>query len=466
MGRSKDLAKNTAILAFGKICTQSISFFMLPLYTSLLSTAEYGLFDLLVTYAALLLPLVNWQLDQGLFRFMLDVRGQIDKQTYLFSTVFLTSMIQSVVFCILFFIIYPFLTLEHADFLLYYVILHIYTAMFLQFARGLGKTSKYAVASFISALATVILNVLALAILKLGLRGLFIATISAQVLTIFYLIMVTKCWRFFSIKAVKLELFNEVRKYSIPLIPNNLAWWIVNSSDRMVISHFIGISANGIFTVASKFSNVFISFYNVVNLSWTESVSLHFDDEDRDCFLSEMMTTLFKLFASACFFVVAVMPFIFPILVNEKYIDGYNHVLILMYAMLFRVLVGMYSCIYIATKQSNKVAITSISAAVINLAVDLLCINKIGLYAASVSSLVAFLTMFIIRYFDVNRMVRMKIKRQVAVSSILIGALLPLAYYSNHKIVQIAALIITILYAVFVNMDLIKIVLKKLKYCR
>lgn len=137
-----------------------------------------------------------------------------------------------------------------------------------------------------------------------------------------------------------------------------------------------------------------------------------------------------------------------------------------MYAMLFRVLVGMYSCIYIATKQSNKVAITSISAAVINLAVDLLCINKIGLYAASVSSLVAFLTMFIIRYFDVNRMVRMKIKRQVAVSSILIGALLPLAYYSNHKIVQIAALIITILYAVFVNMDLIKIVLKKLKYCR
>ena len=140
MGRSKDLAKNTAILAFGKICTQSIGFFMLPLYTSLLDTAEYGLFDLLVTYAALLLPLVNWQLDQGLFRFMLDVRDQIDKQTHLFSTVFLISIIQSVVFCVLFLIIYPFLTLEHAEFLLYYVILHIYTEMFLQFSRGLCKT--------------------------------------------------------------------------------------------------------------------------------------------------------------------------------------------------------------------------------------------------------------------------------------------------------------------------------------
>ena len=179
-----------------------------------------------------------------------------------------------------------------------------------------------------------------------------------------------------------------------------------------------------------------------------------------------MMTTLFKLFASACFLIVAVMPFIFPILVNEKYIDGYNHVLILMYAMLFRVLVGMYSCIYIATKQSNKVAITSIAAAVINIAVDLLCINKIGLYAASVSSLIAFFAMFIIRYFDVNKIVRMKINHQVVVSSILIGSLLSLAYYSNQKTFQIVVFIITILYAVFVNMDLIKIVLKKLKCYR
>ena len=91
----------------------------------------------------------------------------------------------------------------------------------------------------------------------------------------------------------------------------------------------------------------------------------------------------------------------------------------------------MYSCIYIATKQSNKVAITSIAAAVINLAVDLLCINKIGLYAASVSSLIAFFAMFIIRYFDVNKIVRMKINHQVVVSSILIGSLLSLAYYSK-----------------------------------
>ena len=94
MSRKTELAKNTAILTVGKLCTQCISFFLLPLYTAILSTEEYGTFDLLVTYSTLLLPLVNWQLDQGLFRFMLDHRGNKEEQGKLFSTLLLSSTLQ------------------------------------------------------------------------------------------------------------------------------------------------------------------------------------------------------------------------------------------------------------------------------------------------------------------------------------------------------------------------------------
>ena len=88
MSRKTELAKNTAILTVGKLCTQCISFFLLPLYTAILSTEEYGTFDLLVTYSALLLPLVNWQLDQGLFRFMLPWEQRRRKQTFVNIVVF------------------------------------------------------------------------------------------------------------------------------------------------------------------------------------------------------------------------------------------------------------------------------------------------------------------------------------------------------------------------------------------
>ena len=431
MGRRAELAKNTAILTVGKICTQCISFFLLPLYTAILSTEEYGTFDLLVTYSTLLLPLVNWQLDQGLFRFMLDLRGNKKKEKSLFSTLLCSSIIQSFIYCIIFVLLMPYLKIKNAYFLLSYVILQVFTALFLQFVRGLGESVKYTIASFISATATTVLNVIVLAILKMGLQGLFISTLIAQIATLIYLILASKCWQYISIKEVRISIFKKVGTYSIPLIPNDLAWWVINASDRMVISQFLSTAANGIYSVANKFPNVFISFYNILNLSWTETVSLHYNDKDRDEFLTETMTSLFKLFAAACFGIVACMPFIFPIMVNKKY------------------------------------AYTSISAAIINLVVDVILINKIRIFAASVSTLIAFVIMFLVRYIDVNKTIHMKIKKTIIIGSIAIGTMLIVTYYCNNKVIQFISLCITAIYAIATNIDMLKlgIELVKKKLC-
>ena len=456
MSRQKDLAKNTAILTVGKVCTQCISFFLLPLYTAILSAEDYGTFDLFVTYATLLLPLVNWQLDQGLFRFMLDYRGNKDEQKKLFSTLLISSTVQNIIYVVLFICIEPFLKIENAYFLLLYVVLQVYNALFLQFVRGLGYSIKYTIASFISASATTVLNVIALVFLRMGLQGLFVSTLTAQLLTLVYLVISSRSWEYFSLKNARIGTFKRVGTYSIPLIPNNLAWWVVNASDRTIISHFLGTAANGIYSVANKFPNVFINFYNILNLSWTETVSLHYNDEDRDEFLTDTMTSLVKLFVAACLGIVACMPFVFPIMVNAKYSAAYNQILILMYAMLFRVLVGLYSCVYVAQKNAKKIAYTSISAAIINITVDLLLINKIQVFAASLSTLIAFLSMFIVRYIDVNKAVHMRIKKPIAIGSILLSIMLVGTYYCNNKVIQFVALCITALYAVVTNMDMLK----------
>mgnify|MGYP002656771605 FL=1 len=456
MSRQKDLAKNTAILTVGKVCTQCISFFLLPLYTAILSAEDYGTFDLFVTYATLLLPLINWQLDQGLFRFMLDYRGNKNEQKKLFSTLLLSSTVQNIIYVVLFICIEPFLKIENAYFLLLYVVLQVYNALFLQFVRGLGYSIKYTIASFISASATTVLNVIALVFLRMGLQGLFVSTLTAQLLTLVYLVISSRSWEYFSLKKARIGTFKKVGTYSIPLIPNNLAWWVVNASDRTIISHFLGTAANGIYSVANKFPNVFINFYNILNLSWTETVSLHYNDEDRDEFLTDTMTSLVKLFVAACLGIVACMPFVFPIMVNTKYSAAYNQILILMYAMLFRVLVGLYSCVYVAQKNAIKIAYTSISAAINNITVDLILINKIQVFAASLSTLVAFLSMFIVRYIDVNKTVHMRIKKPIAIGSILLSIMLIGTYYCNNKVIQFVALCVTALYAVVTNVDLLK----------
>lgn len=455
MGRKKELAKNTAILTFGKLCTQSISFLLLPMYTALLDTSEYGVFDLLITYGTLLLPLVNWQFDQGIFRFMLDCRSQKEKQTELFSTVLVANTVQSALYGIFLGLISLFIDFAHGPFLLAYVILHVYTALLLQFTRGLGRSTVYAIASFISASSTVILNVLMLACFDLGLTGLFLATLFSQAITILYLCAAIRPWKYFRSCSVKKSTFTSVRKYSLPLIPNNLAWWVVNVSDRTILSYILGVAVNGIYTVANKFSNVFIQFYNIFNLSWTESVSLHFNDEDRDVFLSEMITTMYKLFSCACFGIVAVMPFLFPLMINERYADAYPQIIILMYAMLFRVVVGLYSCIYVATKESKKIASTSLASAISNIVVHLLLIGSIGLYAASISTLVAFGVMAVIRYLDINKTVRMRISTLALISSVILACVLSITYYINKPVLNIAMLIVVCLYSLVMNREVV-----------
>lgn len=84
----------TAILTIGRICTQFMSFFLMPLYTAALSTEEYGVVDLVGTYTSLLLPVALLQIDQALFRFLIDKRNDEDGKKYVLTTAAIFSLAQ------------------------------------------------------------------------------------------------------------------------------------------------------------------------------------------------------------------------------------------------------------------------------------------------------------------------------------------------------------------------------------
>ena len=116
--REKQLIKNTGILALGKICTQFISFFLLPLYTAYLSTKEYGVVDLLNNFISLLIPIVFFQMEQALFRFLIDERGNEKNKSEIISTAFFTVLYQIIIFTVFYIIISIFIHNEYKYFLL------------------------------------------------------------------------------------------------------------------------------------------------------------------------------------------------------------------------------------------------------------------------------------------------------------------------------------------------------------
>ena len=455
MNRNKELAKNTVILTVGKICTQFVSFLLLPLYTSLLLPEEFGIVDLFNTYVALLVPIFNWQFENGLFRFMLDHRENKMWIKKVFSTVMLTNIFQSIIYLAFFVIAQFFIVSKYKYFLAMDVFLNIFLNTLLQFPRGIGDNTKYSIASFLSATSTVALNVLFIAGFKMGALGMFWATACSKILTIVYLIYSVKIWQYFSFRAYDRNLFKDISQYSLPLIPNQLSWWVVSASDRTIISYIIGVAANGIYTVANKFSTVFITFYNIFNLSWTESAALHINDEDGEIFLTDTINTMFKLFSSVCIGIIAYMPFVFSIMINKQYNDAYYQIPILMLAVLFQVVVGLYSVIYVSLKKSVEIARTSIYAAIINIIVDICLIKFIGLYAASISTLVAYASMAIYRYFHVKQFIDIKLDKKTVIWTIIMSLLTLVIYYSKKGIWMGGNAIVVTVYAIVINKEFI-----------
>ena len=132
MSREKKLLKNTMIITVGKICTQLITFFLLPLYTALLTTEEYGIVDLLNTIVSLLLPITTLQLEQALFRELIDERNNETKKRTIISSGSLTVFFQLAIYLVLFLLISPFINNQYKIFLATNVITHVILSMFQQ----------------------------------------------------------------------------------------------------------------------------------------------------------------------------------------------------------------------------------------------------------------------------------------------------------------------------------------------
>lgn len=463
MSRQSELIKNTAILSFGKMCTQFVQFLLLPLYTALLDPAEFGIVDLFNTYVVLLVPLFNWQFERGLFRFMLDCRSNADEQKTVFSTVIIANFCQSVLFLCCYLLFRNFIDSSFRIFLAIDVVANIFMNTLLQFARGIGKNTSYAVASFLSIFCNVSLNVIFIAVLKMGALGMFLATAISKFITIAYLFVADKSWHFFSVRHFHLPQFKAIFRYSIPLVPNALSWWVISASNRSIITASLGLAANGVFAAASKFSGIFITVYNVFDMAWTESVSLHMRDPDKDEYLTGTINTVFQLFGSLCILLISVMPFVFPIMVSTQYADAYQQIPILMLAVLFQVAVGLYSAIYIALKKSDEIAKSSIMAAAINLCTNICLIRHIGLYAASLATMVGYAVMAIYRYIDCKRFVDARLSFKKTVALILVGAFAAACYYRNSLFSNILSFVVMVIFAIAVNRKLIGQILDFIK---
>lgn len=467
MSKSKELAKNTLIIFTSKVFTQLISFFLLPLYTKVLPTENYGLLDLITTYTALAIPILSLQLEMGAFRYLIDNRKNQSRKSTIITSSLTLSLFTTLIFSLLFFVITKFIKIPYESFVWFSIIPTLFSSFTLQIARGLGDTINYSIGSALCGTSNILLNLFFILILKTNLSGILLATGISHIVTIVFLFLRLHLYKYINVKAYDKKEASKLIKYSLPLIPNSIIWWIINVSDRTIISIFISMSANGIYAVSNRFSNILSQIYGVFNLSWTESASLHINDEDRNTFFSKTFNSTINLFLSFSTLFISLLPIVFPLIIQPEYHEAYNYIPVLILGMLFNIIVSFIGTIYIAKKLTKEVMLTSLTAGLLNIIINLLFVKYLGIYAASISTILAFASMSIFRYIDVQKYIKLKLDLKTLTPMIFIFTSSIIIYYINTLASSLLFCLLTFIALFRFNKKLIKglteSILKKLK---
>lgn len=458
MNRGTQLIKNSVIIMLGKFATQFVSFILLPLYTSLLTTAEYGMVDFFTTYVQLFLPLATLLVEQGAFRYLLEYSDNLCNKKKVVTSSLSLIIILATIYLILFVFISPFIKNDYKFYVLAMLVVSAFSSWGLQIARGLKNMSVYAEGSFITTAVAVVFNVLFIAFFKTGVVGMLWATIISNVACCLYVCFKLRLHEYCEWKSNNKVVLMDMLKYSLPLIPNQLSLWIINFSDRGIVNIFLGTAANGILAISHKFSSIYSTIFGMFQLSWHEMGVMHFNDDDRDEFFTDMFAQVYRFFSSMCIGLIAVIPFIFPVLIKDNFQEAYATIPIYFVAVLCNITVGLLGVVYVALKKTREIAKSTIYSCIINVILHILLVKKIGLYAAAISTLVSYLCVMLYRMVDTRKYIKIKYEYGIYVLSLVIIGIVTLAYYSENMSVYVLAFGIALIYAVAVNMRLLKMV--------
>lgn len=464
MSRNSQLIKNTLIIGAGKISTQFITFLLLPLYTSNLTTSEFGTAELVITYVTLLTPLLTISLDMAAFRFLIDVRGNFKGIAAVITNTFQIVSSSITLFLVCFLVFNYIFKFPYAVPLCFAVVATVFSNLLLQISRGLGSNLHFSIGALVAGITTILVNVVCIIFLGWGAEAMIFAMAAANLVASLYLLAVLKIHRYIRLNTKDAALKKRLLRYSIPLVPNTVSWWIINAADRTLIALFLDTSSVGIYSVAYRFPLIFNGLFSFFNMSWTESASMNINSPDRDEFYSKTMNSALKVSASFGILIIASVPLVFDIIVDKSFSEAVYFIPILLIGAFLNSIVSLYGAILVAMKTTTKVMTTALASAVIAISFTTAFIGVIGLYAAALSSCVAFSIMAIYRHYTLRKEIPIRYEKYLALKLLFPTTIVVSLYYSGNTALQLVAMGVALIAALLLNWSLVKLILKKINF--
>ena len=421
MNKYKTLLSNTFLISIGTFGSKILVFFMVRFYTGYLTPSDYGTADLITHTANLLFPIISLGITDGVFRFALDnVRGRRSVFTVGFVTITAGSAF--------FFAIIPLLsTVKEFKGYLWLIVIYTmascYHSLCSNFIRARGNTVLFSVQGILNTSLVIGFNILFLAVMNIGVTGYVLSVVLADFLSTIFLFVKEKLWTQFTPHPRKIA-FKRMLRYSIPLIPTTIFWWITSVSDRYMVNAIIGSTENGIYAVSYKIPTILTLVSTIFMQAWQFSAvtESHGDRKEHIKFFANVWRSFQAvMFISAGVIISLAKPAI-RILSTEQYHSAWQYIPLLAAATVFSSFSSFMGSVYVVTKRSVISFVTSMAGAVINISLNLLLIpSPLGVQGAAIATFLSYFAVFIIRAVNSRRYIPFELNiRHIAVNTALI----------------------------------------------
>lgn len=451
MSREKKLVKNTAILAIGQLSSKVFTFLLLPVYTSMLTPDDYGTIDALQTVISLALYFVTLQIENAVFRFVIDNRANEDEQIGYVTCASVVLVLMAGGTTLVIVVLNSLYTIPHVALVTMVLWIQSLYLLISNLARGLGRNIDYSIASFLVTVSSLGINIVLIVGFKSGAVSILIALVFSNLIGFVYFLYRLRIWKFIRVNTVNSKKIQEMLQYSLPLIPNAISWWIANTSDRLIVIYFLGTAFNGIYAAANKIPTIYTTIFTVFNTAWTESVSLAINDSDRDEYINSMLNNGFKLFSFVNMGIIVCVSLFFRWLIGKQYEEAYNHIFILLVAIFINSMCSLLGGVLGGLKDTKVIGWTTVVGAIANAIINFVLIQSIGLYAASISTLLSYLIIYIFRLKAVKKVVHITISLKYLLQCLVMLFIVSGGYFYRKMNFNITILIILTVWGVLQN---------------
>lgn len=408
--RARYLARNTLVFAISNFGTKLISFFLVPLYTYTLSVSDYGVADLVTTITFVLAPILTLDLSDAVMRFALDKGCDHDK-------ILTVGLVATAFAAIAGLLMVPAISMfdsltQYAVLTYLYCMASAISSMLQAFLRGLERLRAFAASNILCTALTAGLNILFLVLLHWGVSGYLLAYILAMASTAVFSAFAGGVFGRLRRLSFDKGLFIKMAKYSVILIPNTFMWWIINSSDRVVVTAMLGTAANGLLAVAYKLPSIVTVVSTTFTQAWSYSAIREEDSADRDAFTSKVFNQLVIVSGLLTAILLALIEPVTRLYVSAEFASAWQFSTWLLLGNYFLILANFLGATYTVHKDSMGYLLSGTLGAVLNLAIMLPLVPVLGLYGSVVATCASYFAVFVFRMRNTRKYVCIDVDRR------------------------------------------------------